>query len=88
VTVREERAFVDPDGNTISRRVYDYSEDVTGTGGYEFELTIPIPETAPEGKYSYETVLTVDDGRGETLQGQFQIAADGTVREIMVAQGP
>jgi hypothetical protein len=85
VAVTEERAFIDPDGNTISRRTYDYSKDVTGTGGYEFELTIPIPETAPEGKYSYITKLTVDGGSGDKLEGTFQIASDGTVHDVTVA---
>jgi hypothetical protein len=85
VAVTEERAFIDPDGNTISRRTYDYSQDVTGTGGYEFELTIPIPETAPEGKYNYITKLNVNDGTGPGLEGTFQIAADGTVHDITVA---
>ncbi|HBB40010.1 MAG TPA: hypothetical protein DC005_00900 [Proteobacteria bacterium] len=83
--VAEERLFLDPDGNTISRRTYDYSGDVTGTGGYEFELTIPIPANAPEGKYSYETHLTVDGAPKDKLQGSFQIAADGRVSEVTVA---
>jgi len=85
VNITEERAFIDPDGNTISRRTYDYSQDVSGTGGYEFELTIPIPENAPEGKYSYVTKLNVDDGKGTGLEGTFQIAADGTVHDLTVA---
>jgi len=85
LNVTEERAFIDPDGNTISRRTYDYSQDVTGTGGYEFELTIPIPENAPEGKYSYITKLNVNDGNGTNLEGTFQIAADGTVHDLTVA---
>ncbi len=83
--VQEERVFLDPDGNTISRRTYDYSKDVTGSGGYEFELTIPIPENAPEGKYSYQTRLMVDGEKREGLQGSFQIAAGGEVREVTVA---
>jgi len=85
LNVTEERAFIDPDGNTISRRTYDYSQDVTGTGGYEFELTIPIPENAPEGKYSYVTKLNVNDGNGTDLEGTFQIAADGTLHDLTVA---
>lgn len=83
--VEEERVFLDPDGNTISRRTYDYSKDVTGSGGYEFELTIPIPENAPEGKYSYETKLMVDGEKQSGLDGSFQIAGGGEVRDITVA---
>lgn len=83
--VEEERVFLDPDGNTISRRTYDYSKDVTGTGGYEFELTIPIPDNAPEGKYSYSTNLTVDGEKQDGLAGSFQIAGDGRVRDVTVA---
>jgi hypothetical protein len=75
VTVTEERLFVDPEGNTISRRTYDYSDHVTGSGGYEFELTIPIPEHAPEGRYSFEARLLLGEAGGERLVGSFQIAA-------------
>jgi len=86
VTVVEERVFIDPDGNTISRRTYDYSRDVTGSGGYEFELTIPIPANAPEGRYGYQTRLMVGDTEASRLDGSFQIARVGTQDEMIVAQ--
>jgi hypothetical protein len=86
VRVVEERVFVDPDGNTISRRTYDYSQDITGSGGYEFELTIPVPESAPEGKYGYQTRLTVDHQEVSRLQGSFQIAWSEVPRVMTVAQ--
>jgi hypothetical protein len=85
VTVVEERVFVDPDGNTISRRTYDYSHDITGSGGYEFQLTIPVPENAPEGKYYYKTRLLVGDTEASHLDGSFQIARGGRQREMVVA---
>ncbi len=58
---------------------------LTGTGGYEFELTIPIPENAPEGRYSYQTKLMVDGEKQSGLDGSFQIAAGGEVRDVTVA---
>jgi len=86
VTVVEERVFIDPDGNTISRRTYDYSHDVTGSGGYEFELTIPIPANAPEGRYGYQTRLLVGDTEASRLDGSFQIADGGRLADVMLAQ--
>jgi len=83
--VVEERVFFDPDGNTISRRTYDYSHDVTGSGGYEFELTIPVPKNAPEGKYSYQTRLLVGDTEASRLDGSFQIAAGELPGAMIVA---
>jgi|GEM_PF-3113196 len=84
VVVTEERALIDPDGNTISRRTYDYSKDVTANGEYQFELTIPIPESAPQGRYGFQTRLTVGDAEVGRLAGELQIAAteDGGRRVV------
>jgi hypothetical protein len=85
VVVTEERALIDPDGNTISRRTYDYSKDVTANGEYQFELTIPIPESAPQGRYGFLTRLTVGDDEVGRLAGNLQIAGIvGGVRRVTV----
>jgi hypothetical protein len=86
VRVVEERVFFDPDGNTISRRTYDYSHDITGSGGYEFELAMPVPPSAPEGKYGYQTRLIVGDQEAIHLAGGFQIARGERPAERVVSQ--
>lgn len=80
----EVRTIQDPDGNQITTRDYDYSADINETNGYAFDLTLPVPEEASEGLYTYVSTLTVGDGERvyETNHNTFQIVHRAGTWEI------